>query len=264
MKFSFLLIGLSCIHPLANAVDLSMTYGAHNLYVHEKQSHTFGANIGIIANEMTDSGTLLNGSLTVLIANNKDKLDPDYDPIWYIADAQVVGNLYPMTSNTGLDWLARLDIKNNTVSGIEKQHKLFTGIGLHYTTPTVKLNLKTLIGYYLSEIDDDVPFIAGYAPDDLSNKTTACTLIAESKVKLNSKMDAYARVQQYRDDNQWLENQYALILNHYTTAYIDKSTLTLSMEHSRYNLDPYQKIGLPPILPWSSDTLIRLYISVVL
>lgn len=241
-----------------------MTYGAHDLYVHEQESHTFGADIGIIANKVTNSGTLLNGSLTVFLANNKDKLDPDYDPIWYIADAQVTGDLYPMTSNTGLDWLARLDIKNNTVSGIEKQHKLFAGIGLHHTTPTVNLNLKTLVGYYLSEIDDDVPWRAGYAVDDLSNKTTACSLIAESKVKLNSKMDAYARVQQYRDNDQWLENQYALILNHDTTSYIDKSTLTLSMEHSKYNLDPYQKIGLPPILPWSSDTLIRLYISVVL
>ena len=124
--------------------------------------------------------------------------------------------------------------------------------------------MKTLIGYYLSEIDDDVPFIAGYSPDDLSNKTTAYSLRAESKVKLNSKMDIYARIQQWRDNNQWLENQYALILNHDTAPYIDKSTLTLSMEHSRYNLDPYQKIGLPPILPWGSDTLIRLYISVVL
>jgi hypothetical protein len=264
MKFSFLLIALCSIPSLTNAADWSMTYGVHDFFVREKSSHTFGADLGILGEKITDSGTHLNGSFTAFLANDQDKLDPDYEPIWYKTDVQATGELYPLTSHTGFDWLVRFDGKINTPSGIEKQHKLFAGFDAHYTTSTINLSLKSLVGYYFLEIDDDVPLERGYATGDLQNKTIAYSVIADSKIKLNSKFNAYARIQQYRDNDQWLENQYELMINHDVAQWIQSSTLTLSAEHTQYNLDPYQKTGLTPILPWNCDTLVRLYLSVAI
>lgn len=264
MKFSLLLLPLSCIPSLINAIDWSMTYGVHDFFVREKSSHTFGADlgIGIIAEKTTDSGTHLNGSFTAFLANDQDKLDPDYEPIWYQMDVQAAGELYPLTSNSGFDWLIKFDGKVNTPSGIEQQLKLFGGFDAHYTTSAIKVSLKSLVGYYFLEIDDDVPRLHGYDTGDLQNKTTAYSIMADSKIKLNSKMNAYARIQQYRHDDQWLENQYELMINHDVMQWIQNSTLTLSAQHTKYNLATYQRTGLTPILPWNSDTLIRLYLSV--
>lgn len=264
MKFSLLLLPLCCIPSLANASDWSMTYGIHDFFVPEKSSHTFGADLGILGEKITDSGTHLNGSFTAFLANDQDRLDPDYEPLWYTMDAQATGELYPLTSNSGFDWLIRFDGKINTSSGIEKQHKLFAGFDAHYTTSTMTVSLKSLVGYYFLEIDDDVPLLRGYDTGDLQNKTTAYSVMADSKIKLNSKMNAYARIQQYRDNDQWLENQYELMINHDLTQWIENSILTLSTEHTQYNLEPYHRTGLAPILPWNSDTLIRLYLSVAI
>lgn len=264
MRLSFLFIALCCIPSLTNATDWSMTYGVHDFAVREKSSHTFGADLGILAEKMTDSGTHLNGSFTAFLANDQDELDPDYEPIWYKMDAQAMGELYPLTSHTGFNWLVRFDGTLNTPSGIEKQHKLFAGFDAHYTTSTINVSLKSLVGYYFLEIDDDVPLEKGYDTGDLQNKTTAYSVMADSKIKLNSKFGAYARIQQYRDNDQWLENQYELMINHDVTQWIQDSTLTLSTQHTQYNLDPYQKTGLTPILPWNSDTLVRLYLSVAI
>lgn len=264
MKFSFLLLPLCTIPSLTNATDWSMTYGIHDFFVREKGSHTFGADLGIVGEKTTDAGTHLYGSFTAFLANDQDRLDPDYEPIWYKTEVQAAGELYPLTSYSGFNWLVKFDGKLNTPSGIEKQHKLFGGFNAHYTTSTINVSLESLVGYYFLEIDDDVPLLRGYDLGDLQNKTTAYSVMADSKIRVNSKMNAYVRIQQYRDDNQWLENQYELILNHDATQWIQSSTLTLSAEHTKYNLNPYQRTGLMPILPWNSDTLIRLYLSITL
>lgn len=265
MRVSFLLITLCSIPSLTNASNWSMNYGVHDFFVREKSSHTFGIDLGILGEKTTDSGIHLTGSFTVFLANDQDKLDPDYEPLWYKMDAQATGELYPLTSNSGCDWLIKFDGKINTPSGIEKQHKLFTGLDAHYTTSAIKVSLKSLVGYYFLEIDDDIPLTKGYDTGDLQNKTkTAYSIAADSKIKLNSNMNAYTRIQQYRHNDQWLENQYALIINHEISQGIGSRTLSLSAEHTKYNLHPYQRIGLAPILPSSSETLIRLYLNIAL
>lgn len=264
MRFSFLLLSLCAIPSLAHPSDWSMTYGVHDFVVPEKSSHTFGLDLGILGEKTTASGIRINGSLTAFVANDQDKLDPDYEPLWYKMDVQAAGELYPLASNSGFDWLIKFDGKINTPSGIEKQHKLFAGFDAHYATSAIKVSLTSLIGYYFLEIDDDVPRLRGYDTGNLENKTTAYSVMADSKITLNSKMKAYARIQQYRDDNQWLENQYELMINHDAAQWIQNSTLTLSAQHTQYNLESYQRTGLMPILPWNSNTLVRLYLSVAI
>jgi len=265
-KIVFLVVVFTVIVPTLKAADWLLTFGIHDFIVNQENSHSFGADIGLgIAGEaISESGIVLNGDFTVFFVHDRDKIDPDYDPIWYKTHIQIKRELYPKTTNIGADWLISFDGKLNTLSGVEKQSKLFAGIGTNYTTSAMMFELKTLAGYYFLEIDDDVPTVFGYNPGDFEHETTAYTFIADSEVKLNSKMKAYARIQQWRDTNQWLENQYELILSYDSTQWLHRSRLNISAEHTHYNLNPYQKVGFPPILPWNKDTLVRLYITVPL
>lgn len=256
------LLGLSGMTPAA--ADWSLTCGVHDLIVKDENSHTFGADIGVAGKAATQWGVLMNGSLTAFFNYNKDKLDPDYEPIWYKSDLHMHGDLYPFGSNIQLDWLIRLDGKLNTVSAVEKQIKAFAGVGAHYGTSTMNLGLQTLAGYYFLEIDDDVPTVFGYGPNDFQHETAAYSLLAHSDIKLNPKTKLYTRIQHWRSNHQWLENQYELMVSYDVSEWMEGSSFHVSAEHTRYNLDPYQKALFPPILPWNNDTLVRLYMSVPL
>jgi len=295
-KLVFSVLVFTAIVPTLKAADWMLTYGIHDFIVTQQNSHSFGVDMGIgIAGEaISESGVLLKGDFTVFFVHDRDKIDPDYEPIWYKTNIQIKRELYPLTTNIGTDWLISFDGKLNTLSGVEKQSKLFAGIGTDYTTSAIMFELKILAGYYFLEIDDDVPSVFGYdtsammfelkilagyyfleidddvpsvfgyVPDDFQHETAAYTFIADSEVKLNRKMKAYTRIQQWRDTNQWLENQYELILSYDSAQWLKGSGLNISAEHTRYNLNPYQKVGFPPILPWNKDTLVRVYITVPL
>lgn len=262
IKFAFLLLGLPIMNPIANATDWSLTYGMHDFIVSDESSHTFGTDVGITVETIAYSEIMLDGSFTAFINYNKDKLDPDYEPLWYKTHVQIKKEFYSLNSNIGLAWLVRFDGILNTVSAVEKQSKVFTGIGGHYTTSTLDVGLKTLVGYYFLEIDDDVPSRFGYGPSDLQNETAAYTLIAESNIPLNTKANAYVRVQRWMDTHQWLENQYQVMVSYDSTEWIQGSTLHTSAEHTQYNLNPYQKRGFAPILPWENDLLVRVYMKI--
>lgn len=259
---TFLVLGLSVIHPATNAVDWALMYGVHDTFVRDENSDTLGADIGIAVSAITDSGIMMDGSLTLFGDYDHDELDPDYSPYWHKADAQIKRELYQLTPTIGLDWLARFDGKQNTVSAVEKQSKLFAGIGAHYETSTFNLGLKAFVGYYNLEIDDDVPQTRGYPTDDLKYDATAYSVLADGQIKLNTKTLGYIRLQQYRDNNQWLENQCELTVSYDSTEWIKGSTLYMSSEYTKYNLGPYHKEGLASVLPWDSDTLFRIYMKV--
>ncbi len=261
-RLTFLMMGLSMFHPAANAAEWALMYGVHDTFVSDEDSHTVGADIGIAASTVTDSGIMMDGSLTLFADYDHDELDPDYSPYWHKADAQIQGELSQLTSSIGLDWLARFDGKQNTVSAVEKQFKLFAGIGARYEASNSSLGLKALGGYYNLEIDDDVPRSRGYPTNDLKHETAAYTVLADAQISLNTKIDGYIRLQQYRDHDQWLENQCELTLSYDSTEWIKGSTLHMSAEYTEYNLDPYQKGGLASVLPWDSDTLVRVYMKV--
>ncbi|OHD83645.1 MAG: hypothetical protein A3J39_08425 [Sulfuricurvum sp. RIFCSPHIGHO2_12_FULL_44_8] len=265
-KLVFSVLVFTAIVPTLKGADWMLTYGIHDFIVTQQNSHSFGVDMGIgIAGEaISESGVLLKGDFTVFFVHDRDKIDPDYEPIWYKTNIQIKRELYPLTTNIGTDWLISFDGKLNTLSGVEKQSKLFAGIGTDYTTSAMMFELKILAGYYFLEIDDDVPSVFGYVPDDFQHETAAYTFIADSEVKLNRNMKAYTRIQQWRDTNQWLENQYELILSYDSAQWLKGSGLNISAEHTRYNLNPYQKVGFPPILPWNKDTLVRVYITVPL
>ena len=260
-KFACFVFGLTIISVNISASDIYLTYGAHDLIVGSENSHTFGVDIGIIGEGITDTGVLLNGSFTMLLDYDEDKLDPDHEPVWFKTNAQAKKEIYQLTPTIRFDWLARFDGNSNTVSAVEDQVKLFTGIGAVYKISDINLGLKVLAGYYFLEIDDDVPRIYGYDRSDLQNNTGAYTLMADSEIRLNPNIKVYARIQRWNNSVEWLENQYELLLSYDSNEWIKGSTLSIDAEHIQYNLDPYQKHGFAPIIPWNNHTLVRAYIT---
>lgn len=260
MKLACLIFGLTLLHPTANGAEWALSYGAHDLFVSDKDSHTFGIDLGIAVSAVTDSESRIDGSFTVFANYNKDKLDPDYEPIWYKADLRTQWKLFQLTSDTSVNWLVTADGKLNTVSGIEKQFKFFTGIGAEYVTSTFTFGINTLAGYYFLELDDDIPTVFGYDPSYLQNETAAYTFMADGSLKVNKNMRTSLRIQQWRHESQWLEKQYAVAVSYDLDKWMKGSLLNMSAEHTKYNLSPYQKVASAPVLPWNTDTLLRVYI----
>lgn len=261
-RFACFVFGLTIINLDASASNKYLTYGAHDLIVSSESSHTFGVDIGIIGEGVTDSGVLLNGSFTMLLDDDKDKLDPDHVPIWFKTNAQAKKEIYQLSPTIGFDWLTRFDGSSNTVSAVEDQVKLFTGIGAEYETSDINLGLKALAGYYYLEIDDDVPRIYGYDRSNLQNNTGAYSLMVDTEIKLSPNIKAYARIQQWNNGIIWLENQHELLLSYDSNEWIKGSTLSIGEKHTQYNLAAYQKPGFAPILPWDNHTIVRAYITV--
>lgn len=261
-RLAFLLAGLTLISTALNAANVSLTFGGHDYIVQDENSHTFGTNIGIIGEGVSDSGIRLNGSFTLFIDNDKDHLDPDHSPIWYKTDAQAIGEIYQPRQDVQLDWIIRFDGKCNTVSSVECEFKAFGGLRAEYKTSDLKIGLNATGGYYFLEIDDDVPKEYGYDRSDYKNDAMAYSVMADGEIKLAPKTKVYGRIQQWKDGSQWLENQYELVLNYDLSQWLKDSTFSIEAEHTKYNLEPYQKVGLPIILPWDNDTLIRVYLTI--
>lgn len=262
LALAFLLASSTLISPALNAADVSLTFGGHDYIVQDKSSHTFGANIGIIGDGVSDSGIVLNGSFTLFIDHDKDDLDPDRSPYWFKSDAQTIGKIYQLSQDVQLDWITRFDVKDNTVSSIERQIKVFGGLHAEYKTSDLKIGFNGTGGYYFLETDDDVPKGHGYESGDYKNEVMAYSVMADSEIKPVPKIKIYGRIQQWKDGSQWLENQYEIVLNYDSSQWLKDSTFSIGVEHTQYNLEPYQKVGFPTILPWDDDTLVRVYLTI--
>lgn len=261
-RLAFLLASSTLISPALNAADVSLTFGGHDYIVQDESTHTFGANIGIVGDGVSDSGIRLNGSLTLFIEHNNGDLDPDRSPHWFKADAQAIGKIYQLGQDIQLDWITRFDLKNNTASSIERQIKVFGGLRTEYNTSDLKIGVNATGGYYFLETDDDVPKERGYKTGDYKNEVIAYSVMADSEIKLAPKIKVYGRIQQCRDGSEWLENQYEFVLDYDSSQWLKDSTFSIGVEHTQYNLEPYQKVGLPTILPWDDDTLVRVYLTI--
>ena len=249
-----------------NALDWRIAFGGHDFIVEQESSHTFGADVHFSLAHLTQSNILLTASIDVLVDHDKDKLDPDHIPIWFMSNYMAKGELVSLSANSALMWEVELDGKRNTVSSVEKQVKLFPAISYEYNTEAFFAAVKGAAGYYFLEIDDDVPRLRGYDREDFQNKTGAYSFAANTRIAMGKSMDLSLTAQHWNDGDEWLENKYGAALTYDSNFWIENSHLALSVEHTEYNLDPYAKINVSApdylaILPWNSDTLVRLYID---
>lgn len=248
------------------AADWRIAFGAHDTIVDQADSHTFGVHGGFSFEHQTQSDLTWTGEIDIFIDHDKDKLDPDHIPIWFKSAFSVEGNLYRFSEVMNLQWQVTLEGKRNTVSSIEKQAKLFPGIVARYKNEQVYAGLELAAGYYMLEIDDDVPRLRGYDREDFQNQTGAYSVALDTGLPLGDAFDIYAKAQTWNDGSDWLENKVAGVLRYHSDGLIEGSEINLSVEHSEYNLDPYDNREKTspdylPILPWDRDTLVRIYVD---
>ncbi|NBI52896.1 hypothetical protein EIZ48_09940 [Photobacterium alginatilyticum] len=255
----------------AYAVNWRMTLGGHDFIVEQADSHTFGVGIGVLASHATSSNILLSGRINTYFDIDNDELDPDHIPIWFQSDFLVSGKLANLSEQLAMDWFVGLYDRRNTVSSIEKQHKLMPGIDVGLNAKAYEIGVKASAGYYFLEIDDDVPRTRGYERGGLRNETSAGSLQLYAGVGLGSSVDLHVFAQQWHDGDDWLENKlvvtFAYDANHWLKGgWFGDGQLVLDIEHTEYNLAPYDNRladdpDYLPILPWDNDTFVRVFID---
>ena len=250
--------------PCGNAQEAQWQYrfGIHDFNVED--SDTFGINGAVYAQYQVSNYAVFSGMFEVFVDHDKDKLDPDHIPVWFKSAYDIGGNLYHFTPSWSLDWEIELQGKRNTVSSVEKQIKLFPALAAQYQGGWISAEFKTGVGYYFLEIDDDVPRLRGYDRGDFGHDSLAYTLMLRSEMDISKEVSLALRVQSWNDEESTtLEDQWAVALNVDTDKWVSDSHVTLSIEHTEYNLDFYAKVDLNdpnylPIIPWDRDTLIQL------
>lgn len=268
LLFIFLLISAT---PTAHAADWRMTLGGHDFIVEQADSHTFGVGIGVLAAHETGSNILLSGRVSTYFDVDNDELDPDHIPIWFQSDFLASGKLAELSERIAMKWFVGLDDRRNTVSSVEKQHKLMTGIDMGFYAKAYEIGVKASAGYYFLEIDDDVPRMRGYEWGGLRNETLAGSLQLYAGMGLGSCVDLHVFAQQWHDGDDWLENKFVVTFaydaNHWLKGgWFEGGQLVLDIEHTEYNLAPYDNRltddpDYLPILPWDNDTFVRVYID---
>ena len=235
--------------------------GIHDFIVED--SHTPGVNASLLIEHRTQTDILLTAAIDIYFDIDTDKLDPDHIPVWFKSDYAASGELYRVNPEFSLGWQLDLQGKRNTVSSVEKQVKLFPELTANFGGQQLQAQLKAGAGYYYLEIDDDVPKTRGYDRSDFGNSEFAYTLMGQLGIDATAELHMQVAAQTWQDDDQWLERQYRFEMSYQTDFWYPSSQLVLSAEHTQYNLDHYAKVDVNsadylPILPWDSDTLVRL------
>lgn len=268
MKTSMLLLPLVLGSAVAQAesepLDWRLSFGIHDFQV--ESSDAFGAHAAISLDTVTDGGIKLHANLNTYLDRDKDKLDPDHIPIWFQSSYFARGKLFTLGEDLRLDWQATLSGKRNTVSSIEKQITLYPSLVLDYHRPAFGANLEAGIGYYFLEIDDDVPKERGYQRGDFGNDATAWMLSGGGYLMLAPGWTLSASATHWSDGSERLETRYGASLSVDTHSLLANSVMTLSFEQNQYNLDHYDLLPKQddrylPILPWDTDSLFRLYLT---
>ncbi|MGB7996231.1 MAG: hypothetical protein WCF45_08890 [Photobacterium halotolerans] len=238
--------------------------GLHDTRVAEADSDTLGVNLGL---GLFYAGAANLSGQTGIIAhydNDIDQLDPDHDPFWVMANGSLSQPIVSLGhAGVTLGWQAEVSWFQNTVSGVEEALQAQLGIVLDYQRQADAVGLAMGGGYYGLEFDDDVPEARGYSREALqrSSDALAWKLFFQRSVKTALSWDGYW--QQWRDQDNWLENQLFLAI-HYPVVHPVMNSLNVSVSYTRYNLAPYRVQGKAPILPWDENVLFRLYAEIPL
>ncbi len=238
--------------------------GLHDTRVAEADSDTLGVNLGL---GLLYAGAENLSGQTGIIAHYDhviDHLDPDHDPFWVMANGTLSQPLVSLNhSAVTLGWQTGVSWFENTVSGVEEALQAQVGIAVNYQHQADAAGLTIGGGYYGLEFDDDVPEARGYSREALkrSSEALAWKLFFQRSVKTELSWEGYW--QQWRDRDNWLENQLFLAI-HYPILHPVMDSLNVSLLYTRYNLAPYRLQGKAPILPWDENLLFRLYAEIPL
>lgn len=277
IKLTALLISGLISSPVYATTDWALSFGAQDMDVEGARpleqapngstSHTRGIQVAIHGESKAGADIKQRGYFKVFMDRDQDKLDPDHIPIWFTGSYQAKKTLHQFTKNTSLNLLFDADSKSNSVSSIERTIKLFAGINAEYNNRAFSAGLKTTIGRYALEIDDDVPKTRGYTRSDLKEIEYAYSITADTRIALGDAFGISLIAQTWQTGDQWLENQIKFKIDYDSNDWVKDSTFVVSVLHTEYNLESYNHedksaADYLPILPWNDDTLIQAYIII--
>ena len=256
---------LAATPAIGDAADWRYAVGVHDFVVPDVDSHTYGINGRVSAEQRFDTGRRVFASFDLFWDRDKDHLDPDHIPIWWQLHVGTDGDFW-RESRMRLGWTADFNTRINTASSIERQITALPALAAGYDGRYFQASLEGGAGWFFLEIDDDAPRAQGYGREGLRNSTLAYALTAKARVKLGESWALSGFARHWQDGSQALQNQYRVELRGDVSRWIGggpmkNPELVLSADAYRYNLNVYNRAGLPPVLRWDDDVTFRVLLE---
>ena len=241
--------------------------GVQVVTVPDVDSNTFGVHVSGLVEGTLPSGIYMEMDGDLFLDYDQDHLDPHHTPIWTMVH---IGLNDPIAQSKTpgawhCSWVGDVDTTLNT-GGIELDFKMTPSIAAGVKWGILSLDAKLGYGYFMLEIDDDVPRERGYGRDDLRNHAWAITPALEATLQLTPHFKLTGRAQEWHDGGTWLETKYYAALDWDLSRVIPHADLVFSVETTQYNLSVYAPTnpepGYLPVLPWDDDRLIKLSVNV--
>jgi hypothetical protein len=255
--------GFAALWALAGAAvsgDWHYSIGVHDFTVPQVDSDTFGINGRASLDRHNASGRHYFGTIDVLIDRDQDHLDPDHIPVWWELYAGTDGTFWE-TGNARAGWAVDVDTRSNTASSIERRIMALPSLVGAYANERFQASAKTGAGWFFLEIDDDVPKTRGYVRDDLRNSRLAYSVSGDATVHMGDSWSVSGTAQEWWDSHGSLQTEFTAALRFNADRWRKGSELVLDADYNEYSLAPYQRSGLPAILPWDHDLMFRVMLD---
>ena len=265
---------LLCLISLSvNAYERGVNFGISDYIVtdinpnpiySDSTSQTLGINAGVFFKHTFVEDIIVGGSADFFLEHDRHHLDSDHFPLMHRIQLYSFGPIRKTSKD--LRWLVDVRDKENTVSGIEREIKIFFGAGINSNNESSHIAFNIYTGFFFLEFDDDVPEeYAGYERLDLDDGTPALSAMIEGSTKLSDRFTFSGSATNWstmEGGTEWLENEFMAEINYASDDWIKDSVVHFSILHTHYNLAIHYRENLgKPILPWDKDVLVRLYVS---
>ena len=242
----------------AEAAQWQYALGVHDMVVGDVGSGTWGVGGHAEVDDMTPASRHRYASFDVYLDHDQDHLDPDHIPVWWETNLGIEDELWKGTRKMFVGWGVELDTRMNTVSSIERQVHLLPALEAGFAGDSARASVTTGIGYNFLEIDDDAPRLRGYDRTNLRQTTSAGAVAVDATVPIGDSWEAFAHGEEWRDSDDWIQTQYRAGFRVATDALGKGSEVAFSVESNEYNLDRYSTPGLPSVLGWDDDLMLKL------
>jgi hypothetical protein len=257
-SFSFAVLAALLGSQAQAAAQWKYSLGLHDTIVSDVDSSTYGIGGHAEVDDQTAAGRHRYASFDVYLDRDQDHLDPDHIPVWWQTDMGLDGKFFEGERNMFVGWAVTQDTRMNTVSSIERQLQLLPAIETGFAGVAVRASLKAGIGYNFLEIDDDAPRLRGYDRTNLRETTSAGAVAADTSINIGRSWQVFGHAEEWRDSDAWIQTQYTAGFRVAAERWGKSSQIAFSVESNEYNLDRYSTAGLPAVLAWDDDLMVKL------
>lgn len=255
---AFSALALMLAAGAGDAAQWQYSLGVHDMAVRDVDSHTYGIGGHAEVDGVTSAGRHLFGLFDVFLDHDQDDLDPDHIPVWWQTDLGIDGELWHGSRKMFIGWTAQQNTRMNTVSSIEREVHILPALAGGFDGDSFQASLKGGVGYVFLEIDDDAPRLRGYDRTTLRNTTSAGALAADTTFRIGESWEVFGHGEEWWDSDDWIQTQYIAGFRVATNRWAKGSQVIFSAEFNEYNLGGYSTPGLPPVLAWDDDLMLRL------